>query len=234
MNKICADKKAYSGTETGNIDFIIDDFCDGVMVSCSGRMVYANKALGQLLGRSHEDLLGREHHVPASNDEEVLETAFRLPDGTVRVFDVKIKDTEWNGKPAKLFVYRNITERKEIDNRLKREFLTFKMLAEKSLNIMFSLDEKNRFSYISPSIERITGFKQEYVNGDYLNSIVQYKDTDSVDKVIAEVREKRISLTITVALRTFGRSFVKVDLHIHPLAVRNRTAGVYGIISEAC
>lgn len=110
--------------------------------------------------------------------------------------------------------------------------LAFKLLAEKSLDIMFSLDDKNRFSYISPSIERITGFKKEYVNGDYLNSIVQYKDTGSVDKAIAEVRKKHISRTLTVVLRTFDRSFVKVDMHIHPLAVRNKTAGIYGIISE--
>jgi len=232
MNKICAVEIEPQGTESGNINSIIDNFCDGIMVSCAGRIVYANKALGQLLGKPHEDLLGREHHVPGPN-EEVLETAFRLPDGSVRIFDVKIKDAEWYGKPAKLLVYRNINTRKEIDARLKRELLVYKMLAEKSLDIMFSLDAKNRFSYISPSIECITGFRKEYVDGDYLNSIVQYKDTAFVDKAIAEVREKHIPRTIKVTFRTFDRFFVKVNLHIHPLVVRNKTVGVYGVISKA-
>jgi len=115
---------------------VVQRSSDGVVVVCGdGRVCFANGAASGLLGRAPTDLEGGHAPFDVSVDEPQELRIGAPPDG--RVVEVHATDTEWDGRPARLALLRDVTDRSRAS--AERELLIGELEARNA--------ELERFTY---------------------------------------------------------------------------------------
>lgn len=111
---------------------------DGITIHVDGRLVFINPAGAHLLGASHADqLIGKSvfdivhpdyWEIAGSQIRQLQRRADKVPwveeqfvrlDGTVMEVEVSGVEFTYKGKPAVLTIFRDITERKQVKQRLE-------------------------------------------------------------------------------------------------------------------
>jgi len=161
---------------------LFDSSADGIVITdIEGVIVEANPALAAMLGRTREDLIGRSvHSLSPDTYREKTASAFwnqavaldccgeyekdyYHADGhmvPVLIRSGAIKDA--NGKPQAAWGFiKDLTGHREA----VRSRRLYRMLAENSGDVLWTLDNELRITYISPSITALRGYLPEEMVG---------------------------------------------------------------------
>jgi PAS domain S-box-containing protein len=120
MSEIRHRRAAEEGLKASRSGFtsIVEKTGEGIAVfDPHGRILYANPASAELLGRSPDQLIAaRRGRPPAAG--QTYEIKGYCEDGEERVLEMRVENTDWNGTPALLAMLRDITERKRAEKEL--------------------------------------------------------------------------------------------------------------------
>ncbi|MBN2130812.1 MAG: PAS domain S-box protein, partial [Sedimentisphaerales bacterium] len=153
-----------------------------MMVDHAERLVSWNQYTERLLGMTPGDLLGRdlaslypasvwerirEKSVHESGVEHHLETKMVRQDG--RVIDVNISlsllhDSDGDVTGA-ICVVRDITERKHVEEALRRSEKRFRQVAENAKEWIWEVDAEGYYTYTSPVVEQVLGYTPQEILG---------------------------------------------------------------------
>ncbi|MDQ3970769.1 MAG: PAS domain S-box protein, partial [Thermoproteota archaeon] len=171
------------------------------------QVLESNAAFRGLMGYSEEELLGMriyvfidhekediDAHVRRSLQEErrhIGERRYRRKDGSVLVVETSATVLPYGGKTAICAVSRDVTERREAEEALRESEERFRSLIQNSSDVIAVIGADAVTRYVSPSIERVLGYKPEERVGKktFESSIVHPDDIDRVRKVIAGIGE---------------------------------------------
>jgi len=93
-----------------------------------------------------------------------IEEPFETPNGMIWVRSDKMPYKDASGKVIGVIgVLFDITDQKERDKDIKESEEKFRIIAERSFDIIIVADEKGVCSYVSPSIERVLGYKPDEI-----------------------------------------------------------------------
>ena len=153
-----------------------DSAFEGIVIHQHGKIVEVNKALGKIFGYKEKELIGQsifkfihsDYHSLArekiKTKEEKEYELLMLRKGK-KSFWAEIMATEliYNNAPARVVAIRDITANKEYEKTIKESEERFRMLAQNAADIVFryTLYPQYRYEYISPSVEKITGYSPE-------------------------------------------------------------------------
>ena len=99
---------------------IIDRLADGVViVGHDGMVRFANPAAQRLFGRGASELLGREFGFPTLAGETTEIDVVRRG-GATAAAELRAVETEWEGEPAFLVSLRDVTDRREAEERRRQ------------------------------------------------------------------------------------------------------------------
>jgi diguanylate cyclase (GGDEF)-like protein/PAS domain S-box-containing protein len=149
------------------------------LVDAEGRILYLSPALHRMFGYDDEELLGRDgfailHREDVTRLEELRRDLLARP-GTTVMFECRArhKSGEWRwlqgvavnmledpSIAALVLNYRDVTDRRRSENALRQ--------GEPAGGIddwVFELDREGRFTYCSPAVERMIGYKPEELVG---------------------------------------------------------------------
>jgi PAS domain S-box-containing protein len=158
---------------------------EGILFNQSGIILDCNQRVAEMFGYEISDLLGQpvldlaassetdtlRHHL-ALNADEQYETIGRRRDGSLFPLEVRVRNILYNGRPTRVSVLRDITERKEAERILQKSEERFKALIESSFDGILLFDEQAVIQYASPSVRQITGYTPaELVNVSSLHFI---------------------------------------------------------------
>ncbi|MGE5296942.1 MAG: PAS domain S-box protein [Solirubrobacterales bacterium] len=153
-----------------------------MMVNAEERLVSWNKFTEHLLGMGEADLRGR--HVktlyPDSEWEKIrassirrkgmqhhLETRMICASGEIIDVDISLSvvhDSD-GGITGSIGVIRDITERKRMEEALRRSERRFRQVAENARECIWEVDTEGVYTYASPVVEKILGYRPEELLG---------------------------------------------------------------------
>lgn len=103
---------------SSNLKSIITRNSDAIFViGVNGTILFVNPAAEKMFGRSSKDLLGTDFGFPALQGETAEVQTFSL-EGKPRIAEMRVVETEWESKKAKLATLRDVTDKKQLFEQL--------------------------------------------------------------------------------------------------------------------
>jgi PAS domain S-box-containing protein len=126
-----------------------------------------NEVILKILPLAEDKEYFMETCAPLHNEENrsTLEDEVSLIDGRViRRFSTQIRDNE-DRYFGRLFICEDISERKKIENAIKDREEHLSLITDNMLDLMFQVNSKGIFEYVSPSIKELLGYEAEDIIG---------------------------------------------------------------------
>ena len=176
-----------------------------------GRWILLNDAACQFFGKPRDELLGAQSmdyvhpEDVASTTQAIRETRARkeLVRGFVHRFLTATgpRVVEWNAYPlfdedgqyaGVQITGRDITERKQMEEALRKSEERYRLLAENTSDLIWSVDMSLRYTYMSPGIKHMRGYTAEEVMGVSIAETMTPASLEAARKTLAEqlVRER--------------------------------------------
>ena len=97
---------------------IVDNLADGIIiVGGDGCIRFANPAAERLFGRSAEELVGHEFGYPLASHEAADIEIVARGSANVLVAELRVVESLWDDEPATLVSLRDVTDRKQAEER---------------------------------------------------------------------------------------------------------------------
>jgi len=212
---ITARKHAEEGLLESEARFrtLVEEAPEALFVHSDGHVKYVNPAFLELIGAATpEDLLDRdimliiapEYHEAALNHiKRQKETGMRMPfvereylrmDGSRVPVETSTVFIKFQGCDAHLVFVRNINERKEIEGRLLKSEELYRIVADFTYDWEYWMGTDGRFRYISPSVERITGYSVSDFQEDsgLICRIIHPQDRRRMEAHISAIQDRNV------------------------------------------
>lgn len=172
-----AEQKLMESEEKNRL--LVDNAGEGIAVIQDGVLKLVNRrftelsrySAGELISRPFADLIhpddrdrAAEYHARRLRGEAAPQRyQFKWIDreGVTRWAEVNVVAFTWEGRPAVLAMLNDITERRRAEETLQASEEKFRLLTEKTDDIIWTLDLSLRTTYVSPSIKKVLGFTPE-------------------------------------------------------------------------
>ena len=227
--------------------------CAGIgmaVVKSNGELTQVNRALCDFLGYAAEDLISLNLHDVAHSEEaqtskELLEQFFKSTHrgGIERRFITRSGDFVWAAytissvvdadKNATSFVLQvqDITERKKTDEALRRSEEFLRAITDNINDLIFVLNEENRWLYASPSHSVNLGYEPGELVGTDAVRLVHPADHKLVESTTHELVQSGLPKTIQLRLQHKNNQWHHFEGHLALL--RNPNGDVEGIVGVA-
>ncbi len=152
-----------------------------MLISEEGRIIDINKIGHERLGYAKEEMIGRlvSEFVTRENVDKVAQRLTRVKkeghatyessqarkDGTVMPIEISTIIIELDGKSIYYSILRDITERKKTEMSLHESEKRFRDLVETTTDWIWETDADFRYSYASPRIKDLLGYRPEELIG---------------------------------------------------------------------
>jgi diguanylate cyclase (GGDEF)-like protein/PAS domain S-box-containing protein len=203
--------------QDSGMDQLLENVSDAVVVvdASSGRIVLWNAAATKIFGYSSSE--ARHHswtvivperlkaqceagmaryrdtgHGPYIDSHVVLDLPAVRRDGEEITIEIALSpislshNMENHGRLV-LAIIRDVTERKEVEKVIKESEERFRSLVQNTSDIITILDADGTIDYISPAVERVTGYKPEEQIGTDAFRPVHPDDREQALSIFAEV-----------------------------------------------
>ncbi len=208
------------------------------VVNNKGRYEYINApAFSNILGYSREELIGRritdfihpeEMEILLNNiakgvivGEGSIESRFRHKDGHYIWLDSKGKTLKDESSKIKaIFVSRDITEKKEAEQKLKESEEKYRLITENANDLIVVLDNKFKIEYFNEQVLKILGYERDELFGydavkfmhadDALRGITVWKQNYEKGEGIVEARLRKKDKSY-IWLELKGKLFIGPD-----------------------
>jgi PAS domain S-box-containing protein len=165
------------------------------IVSPRGETLYANQAILDIYGYDSIDEFratpAAARYTPESYAEfrirrdkrragEALPGEYEIriirKGGELRHLQVYRKEILWDGRRQYQVIYRDVTERRQAEEELRRNAEFFRAITENASDVIFIADEKGVITYASPSAERVVGYRPGELTGMNAFSLIVPED----------------------------------------------------------
>ena len=180
---------------------------DGIIIIQDGLIKYANSRSGMIWDSTVEEIVGKsftDYVYPGeisriveryrrrmANEyvEPIYETVLRRKNGDKIFVELNAGLITFQGKPADLVIVRDITERKQAEEALRKSEQSYRLLAENVTDVIWTMDMNMKFVYISPSNVRMTGFSIEEMMTMTLEEVLTPSSLEIAKLTLAEELE---------------------------------------------
>ena len=165
--------------------------------------LYANQALLDIFGYKNVDEIAKNppqnFYAPQAYADWVMrhqrllrgelmpkqiEINITRKDGAVRNLQVSLREIFWDGKQRFQTLYNDITELKQAEKAQHETEEKYRMIVENTRDMIFTIDLRREYVYVSPSFHTMLGYKQDELIGKPFISLVHPEDVPIIEKEV--------------------------------------------------
>ena len=231
---------------------IVESSTDAILVRSGDIIIYANPAAVRLFRASHTgDLVGKSYlgFVHPDDRQESIE---RIKKGInnkwiapprehrIMALDGQVLHVESTGVPiqykgeTQLFgVFRNITERKQVDEKLRETERKYRELAESLPQVIFEVDSKGNLVYLNQTGYALFGYTPEDLAKGFnvLEAFIPEDRERIASDIMLNVQGRKLGRQEYTALKKDGSKF-PVGVHANRVMRDHTATGVRGILID--
>jgi PAS domain S-box-containing protein len=218
----------------------------GIVVHNHGKLVFANAQAHVILGAQRSELVGthvlnyvhpdfrdgildRLKEVASVTPARMMEQKYVRVDGKVIDVEASAFPFVYKGSPSIQVIFRDITERKQAEARIKKNETMFTQLFMNVPIAVILLDENGKVNLVNHGFNQMFGYDINDLKGKNLNDhiVPDHLQNEGIDlnNLIASNKVVRLD---TVRSHKDGR-LVNVILYGVPIMQENQTIGIYGV-----
>jgi len=224
---------------------VIDGMSDGVIVlDPQNHIMDVNPLVQRLAGCPISELIGKpvEEVWPEwSNQIELSSNEIKAGKEIVtnledeqRIYDVGISPlTDLRGDSvSQIVVLRDITERKQAERKLHESEEKFRSITERNFDAIYELDLEGRITYVSPALERITGYTPEEILGNPIQNFIPKSKLPEAASAVARVVKGEIVEGLQIEIIRKDGSLVFVEFNACPIIDDGKVIGSQGVARD--
>ena len=185
-----------------------------------GRILYANELLGQLLGTTPRQLIGRNAvdlycdaaeraqimaRLGAENKLHNQEVRLRRADGAEIWVIYSAVTTSLEGHPVVIGGLHDIHDRKRAEEALQRSELRFRSVAQSANDAIISADQETRIAFWNNGARRIFGYEAEEILGQPLTNLLPEPLRPAQSRLLQRLAVAKRSRRLRQAIQVEGR-----------------------------
>jgi PAS domain S-box-containing protein len=120
-------------------------------------------------------------------------------DGEKFLGQIHLHSVEFNGKKRIQVIYRDITEQRKLEDRIRESEKRFRVLVRAMADIVWETDAEGRLTYISGRHEQILGYSDSELIGTEVKRYITGDDAEQVCEEIKQYKAAQCSFTDLVS-----------------------------------
>ncbi len=217
----------------------------GVVVHNHGKIVLANSHANAILGATNQELIGtnvlryvyrdqrdktlNKMKEVSSTPSGMLEQKYVRLDGKVIDVEASVFPFVYKGTPSYQVIFRDITERKQAEMKLKKNETMFRQLFQSVPIAVVLLDDNGKVNQVNPGFQQMFGYEWKELRGKNLNDhiVPDHLHNEGIDLNNLITSNKVVRLE-TLRKHKDGR-IVNVILYGVPIMQEHQIIGIYGV-----
>ena len=243
-------KKAEQAHQESENKFqnLVEMAIEGILIAQDGKITYANKRLTNMCGYDSEELTNTsfiqyvcpeerskvqefyEKRIKGENVVKMYELSIVHKDGSHIPVETNVDVITYQGKPAILSFVRDITERKEIEQALKKSEEQYRLIVDNQTDLILKVDcNNNNILFASPSYCKTFGKTEQELIGKTFMPLVHKDDRKSTAEEMKKIFEPPYSIYVEqrVMTKEGWKWFAWVDSAI--LNEKNEVVEIIGV-----
>ncbi|MGD2250315.1 MAG: PAS domain S-box protein [Candidatus Methanofastidiosia archaeon] len=129
-------------------------------------------------------------------------------------------------------IFRDISERKITEEKLRESEEKFRGIAERSFDGIYEMDLTGKVIYASPSLERITGYTREEIEGSSFQQFVPEESILSALEGLSAIVEGKNVTGLQVDFIQKDQSIATVEINASPVFKDGQVVGAQGVVRD--
>ncbi len=226
---------------------LVDKLPIGIVIHKDGKLLFGNPQAHQILGaKKSKDLIGTSvldfvhPNFHGTIERRMLEVAAGVPapmmeqqyislDGKVVDVETMAYPFQFKGEPAIQVIFRDITDKKQSEARIKKNETLFTQLFQNVPMAIVMLDETGKVFQVNRGFEQMFGFERGELRGKNLNDFIVPEELRNEGIDLNNLITSNQVVSIETIRRNRSGKFVNVILCGVPIMMENQTIGIYGV-----
>ncbi|HEC94897.1 MAG TPA: PAS domain S-box protein [Thermoplasmatales archaeon] len=177
-----------------------------VVVDSRGKFLEVTDKVEEITGFKKEELIGKSFlktRIVTPKSKEVLlkNLAGRITGGEIKPYEIEVvtKDGKkipfevnaakitYKGKPADMVVFRDITERKKMEEELRELKQRFEDVALSSADFIWEVDRNGRYTYASGGVKQILGYSPGELVGKTPFDLMPENEAERIKRIFEKI-----------------------------------------------
>lgn len=138
-----------------------------------------------------------------------------------------------DGKPQGLRgIIIDISDRKQAEEALRESEERFRSIAEGSFDIIFMLSPEQKFTYISPAVERIMGYSPELLTGKSIKNFILKSEVFKLKNLQEQLSHARFIEGLEIGGQSKNGHILYLEVNINPIYKNNKLFGYQGVARD--
>ena len=198
---------------------LFEQSVDGIIIIAQSRIVMVNNAYcgirhlpaEEIVGRNPLDFIHPDDRELAADRLRKIQSGEQCSegniyrslrwDGSISWVDLRTRMIEWKGKPAFQTVVRDITDRKRAERMLTESEEKYRLLADHMRDQVWIMDLNLKWTYISPSAEKLWGYTLEDLIALPLDKFLTLSSFRTVMEFFSSEISRRLAASSTYLLK---------------------------------
>ena len=169
-----------------------------------GQVIEVNESFLNLTGYQRDEIIGKRYpdlHLTTFPDQTAaefekrleqghsfqnVETAIQVRNGAIKQVILSMDLIHLGDEPHRLCTMMDITDRKQMEEALHQSEAKYRLVSENTADVIWTVDVASlRFTYITPSIKKMSGYSVQEMLGRTVVDILKPEHRDSIAASIA-------------------------------------------------